>query len=98
MFRVWGWRECAMRGLRFDGLMAATALAIIFAAVNAAPVTAGLTDEKAIAAAVPMPEPADLPPPSAADVKSPSALTSKDVEARVPLPESANVPPPSMDD
>ena len=87
-----------MRGLRFDSLKAATALAIIFAAINVAPATAGLTDEKAIAAAVPMPEPADLPPPSAADVKSPSALTSKDIETRVPLPESANMPPPSMEE
>src|SRR5262245_28910899 len=98
MCRAWGWRECAMRGLRFDGLKAATALAVIFAGMNCLPATAGLTDDKAISAAIPMPEPADVAPPSAADVSSPSAMTSKDIDLRVPVPESANLPPPSLDD
>ena len=87
-----------MRGLRFDSLKAATALSIIFAAMNCLPATAGLSEDKAIAAAVPMPEPANVPPPSAADVRSPTALTAKDIDARVPMPESANLPPPSMED
>src|SRR5262245_11261680 len=98
MYREWGWRDCAMRGLRSDSLKAATALSIIFAAINCLPATAGLSEDKAISAAIPMPEPADVAPPSAADVTTPAALTTKEIEQRVPLPESANLPPPSIDD
>jgi len=87
-----------MPGVRSDSLKAATALAIIFATVNCLPATAGLSEDKAISAAIPLPEPADVAPPSAADVRTPAALTPEEVEQRVPLPESANLPPPSIED
>src|SRR5262245_40818808 len=98
MYREWGWRDCAMPGLRSDSLKAATALSIIFAAINCLPASAGLSEDKAISAAIPMPEPADVAPPTAADVRTPAPLTSKEIEQRVPLPESANLPPPSIED
>src|SRR5262245_22628304 len=98
MYREWGWRDCVMRGVRSDSLKAATALAIIFATVTCLPATAGLSEHRAISAAIPLPEPADVAPPSAADVRTPAALTPQEVEQRVPLPESANLPPPSIED
>src|SRR5262245_38694 len=98
MYREWGWRDCVMRGVRSESLKAATALAIIFATVNCLPATAGLSEDRAISAAIPLPEPADVAPPSAADVRTPAALTPQEVEQRVPLPESANLPPPSRED
>jgi L,D-transpeptidase YcbB len=99
----WGWRERAMRRLRFDSLLlAASALAIIFTAMNGLPAAAGLVEDKAITAAVPLPEPADVPPPSAADVagvtSSRSPPTPIEIEMRVPLPDSADLPPPSIED
>jgi murein L,D-transpeptidase YcbB/YkuD len=93
-----------MRGLRFDSLLAASALAVIFTAMNGLPAAAGLTEDKAIAAAVPLPEPADVSPPGPADVgavdvrATPARLTPAEIETRVPLPETADLPPPSLED
>lgn len=90
-----------MRGFRFDGLLTASALAIIFAATSGVPAGAGMTDNKSVTAAVPLPEPANVPPPSAADVGAPAAtstVAATDIDSRIPLPESANLPPPSLED
>src|SRR3954453_16643667 len=89
-----------MRRFRFDGLLMASALAIIFTATSGLPAGAGIADNKSVTAAVPLPEPANVPPPTAADVGAPAAtsIATTDIDSRVPLPESANVPPPSLDD
>ena len=55
-----------MRGLRFELLLATTALALVV--VGSGLPSYGADDEAAISAAVPMPEPANLPPPTAADL------------------------------
>jgi L,D-transpeptidase YcbB len=90
-----------MRGQRFERLLAASALAVIFAATSGLAASAGMTDERSIEAAIPVPEPANLPPPTAADMAKPSAASAPaaaEIEARIPLPESANLPPPSLAD
>jgi murein L,D-transpeptidase YcbB/YkuD len=88
-----------MHALQFDRLLTTTALALALAATGV-PAHAGMT-EAGISAAVPMPEPANLPPPTALDVQpkpAQAALTPAEIEARVPMPESANLPPPSIAD
>jgi murein L,D-transpeptidase YcbB/YkuD len=89
-----------MRGLRFE-LLAASALAIVLTASSGLPAAAGITEDKAIEARVPIPQSADIPPPSAADVGAPAAASAPsaiDIERRIPLPEAASVPPPSLED
>jgi murein L,D-transpeptidase YcbB/YkuD len=64
-----------MHGTRFDRLLAGTALALILAGAPLAyaqPANAP-SDDAAISAAVPVPEPADVPPPTAADIGAPAA-------------------------
>src|SRR5262245_40474094 len=89
-----------MRGQRFERLLAASALAVIFAATSGLAASAGMTEGRAIEAAIPLPEPANLPPPSVADVtNSPAAsVPAAEIESRIPLPESPNLPPPSLAD
>src|SRR5215211_6374035 len=90
-----------MRGQRFERLLAASALAVIFAATSGLAASAGMTEERSIEAAIPVPEPANLPPPTAADVaqsRAASVPAEADIDARIPLPESANLPPPSLAD
>jgi murein L,D-transpeptidase YcbB/YkuD len=62
-----------MRGLRYDRILTGTALALVFAmptGAYAAPVTSA-----AIEAAVPMPDPAALPPPTSADIITQPVIT-----------------------
>src|SRR5689334_1405427 len=96
------WRDCGMRALRLEGLLTASALAIVFIATSGLPAGAGVSEDRAITAAIPVPEPANLPPPSAADIGAPQIAAATpaaaDIDARVPMPESANVPPPSLKD
>jgi len=90
-----------MRGQRFERLLAASALAVMFAATSGLAASAGMTEERAIEAAIPVPEPANLPPPTVADVaqsRAASVPAEADIDARIPLPESANLPPPSLAD
>jgi murein L,D-transpeptidase YcbB/YkuD len=100
-----------MRGRRFDRLfdrfLATSAIALALAAAGGLPATAAMGDRDSISAAVPLPEAANVPPPTAADVGAlPAAgvapgaapLTEQEIEARVPLPEAADVPPPSLAD
>src|SRR5256885_5251977 len=89
-----------MRGLRFDGVLATSALAVVLALTSGFPASADMGEEEAIEAAVPIPEPANVPPPTAAEVRaSPAAaLNPAQIDARVPLPEAADVAPPSLAD
>ena len=75
-----------LRGTRFELLLAGTALAVILAA-SGAPVYAGTVEEVAIEAAVPVPEPANLPPPSMADIAPvPAQATPAASVAAKPVP------------
>ena len=65
-----------------------TALAALMTVAGGA-LAAPAMDESAIEAAVPMPEPANVPPPSIDDITPANAI---------PTPEPANVPPPSLKD
>ncbi len=56
-----------MRGIRFELWLATTAIALVAAGLNLPVQSAPLTEDE-ISAAVPMPEPANLPPPTAADI------------------------------
>src|SRR5258707_13117177 len=58
-----------MRGTRFELWLATTAVALIAGGSSLSVQSAPLTEAE-ISAAVPMPEPANLPPPSAADIAS----------------------------
>jgi murein L,D-transpeptidase YcbB/YkuD len=90
-----------MRGLRFDRVLATSAIALVLALSSGFPASADMGEEEAIEAAVPIPEPANVPPPTAAEVSaSPAAaaLTPAQIDARVPLPEAAVVAPPSLAD
>jgi murein L,D-transpeptidase YcbB/YkuD len=64
-----------MRGTRFEFWFATTAIVLI-AAGSSLPVQSAPLTEAEISAAVPMPEPANLPPPTAADIARPRAAVS----------------------
>jgi len=56
-----------MRGIRFELWLATTAIAFVAAGLSLPVQSAPLTEDE-ISAAVPMPEPANLPPPTASDI------------------------------
>ncbi len=58
-----------MPGIRVDRLLASTAVLLLLAAAPGGAIAAPMTDQE-INAAVPMPEPANVPPPSTADIPS----------------------------
>ncbi len=64
-------------GLRFDRMLASTALLLVLTAATA---QAG-DPQDAIEAAVPIPEPANVPPPTAADIGSVPTATAPDASA-----------------
>jgi len=64
-----------MCGTRFEFWFATTAIVLI-AAGSSLPVQSAPLTEAEISAAVPMPEPANLPPPTAADIARPRAAVS----------------------
>jgi L,D-transpeptidase YcbB len=73
-----------MQGTRFDRLLAGTALALILAAAalpaQAQTAAAQPADDAEITARVPLPEPANVPPPTAADVAAPATAASTQAE------------------
>jgi murein L,D-transpeptidase YcbB/YkuD len=102
-----------MSGRSLDRLLTGSALALMLMLAGPA-LGAPDANSAAIEALVPVPEPADVPPPSLVDVGGPAtaAVTPKASEAApaiaipaakpandgVPLPEPANVPPPDLKD
>ncbi len=64
-----------MPGIRVDRLLASTAVLLLLAGAPAGSIAAPMTDQD-ISAAVPMPEPANLPPPTTADFADPAATQS----------------------
>src|SRR6266566_5538471 len=70
-----------MRSLRFDCILATTALALV-TGVGAA--TAQGLDARAVEALIPVAEPAEVPPPSVADLGEPAQAPGKPSEAPMP--------------
>jgi murein L,D-transpeptidase YcbB/YkuD len=84
-----------MQGRRFDRLLTGTAIALALGLATAAhPALA--QDEKSIEALVPMPEPANVPPPTAADVGGPTTGTTG--STAINLPDPPDLPPPTFTD
>jgi murein L,D-transpeptidase YcbB/YkuD len=83
-----------MHGRRFDRILTGTAIALVLGLAQAAPALA--QSQSAIEALVPMPEPANLPPPSAADVAGSSSETTG--STAVNLPDPPDLPPPTFKD
>src|SRR3954454_5165124 len=83
-----------MQGRRFDRILTGTAIALVLGMAQAGP---GLAQsQSAIEALVPMPEPANVPPPTAADVGGP--VTDSTGSTAINLPDPPDLPPPSFRD
>ena len=86
-----------MQGRRFDRILTGTAIALVLSITSAAPGWAqAASDQQAIEAAVPMPEPANVPPPTAADIGG--AVTETTGSTAVNLPDPPDLPPPTFKD
>jgi murein L,D-transpeptidase YcbB/YkuD len=87
-----------MHGRRLEQILSGTALALVLGLGLTAPAAAQGTaaaDQSAIEAQVPMPDSANLPPPSAADV-APAAETTG--STAIVLPDPPDLPPPTFKD
>ncbi len=80
----------------FDRILTGTAVALILGLSAATPVLA--QSQPAIEALVPMPEPANVPPPSAADVADKGETTGSTPSAAINLPDPPDFPPPTFKD
>jgi L,D-transpeptidase YcbB len=78
-----------MNGLRFDRIRTGTAIALILSLACVAPAFAADPD---IDALVPIPEAADVPPPSIADVGGPSAASAPPSTSTVAVPTATMAP------
>src|SRR5438477_11786325 len=87
-------RASSMQGRRFGRILAGTGIALVLGLAQAGPALA--QSQSSIEALVPMPEPANLPPPSAADVGGPTTETTG--STAVNLPDPPDLPPPSFKD
>jgi L,D-transpeptidase YcbB len=77
-----------MRGIRFELWLATTAIALVAAGLSLPVQSAPLTEDE-ISAAVPMPEPANLPPPTVSDI---APRPSTDQPAATPAQAAAPAP------
>src|SRR3954447_26006072 len=85
-------RDSSMQGRCFDRILTGTAIALVLGLTQAGP---GLAQsQSSIEALVPMPESADVPPPSAADVGGP--ITDSTGPTAINLPDPPDLPPPSF--
>ena len=87
-----------MHGRRLEQIVSGTALALVLGLGLTAPAAAQGTaaaDQSAIEAQVPMPESANLPPPSAADVAPAPETTGS---TAIVLPDPPDLPPPTFKD
>src|SRR5256714_2140334 len=86
-------RDSSMQGRRFDRILPGTAIALVLGLAQAG---TGLAQSQAsIEALVPMPESANLPPPSIADLDPATETTGS---TAINLPEPPDLPPPSFKD
>lgn len=81
-----------MRGLKIDRILAGTALALVLTVAGQAWAN---MDEAKIEAAVPVPEAADVPPPSAADVVAATPAVTPTKPAEIPAPATTASTPPA---
>jgi murein L,D-transpeptidase YcbB/YkuD len=84
-----------MQGRRFDRILTGTAIALVLG-VATATIPALAQSQSAIEALVPMPEPANMPPPTAADVGGP--ITETTGSTAIVLPDPPDLPPPTFND
>src|SRR3954463_3563430 len=90
-------RDFRMPIRRFDRILTGTAIALVLGlAATASPALA--QDQKAIEALVPMPEPANMPPPSIADIGGAAETTGSTTSTAVALPDPPELPPPTFKD
>jgi len=86
-----------MHGRAFDRFLTGTAIAL---ALSLAPMPTAMAqsqpNQQAIEAAVPLPEPANVPPPTAADVATPDAEATG--STAINLPDPPDLPPPTFKD
>ena len=83
-----------MHGRRFDRILTGTAIALVLGLGSLNPAVAQTSqDQAAIEAKVPLPEAANMPPPSAADVTAPETTGTTNA---VNLPEPPDLPPPGV--
>jgi murein L,D-transpeptidase YcbB/YkuD len=83
-----------MHGRTFDRILTGTAIALVLG-LGAATPAAAQANQSAIEARVPMPEPANVPPPTAADVAPAGDTTGS---TAVNLPDPPDLPPPTFKD
>ena len=86
-----------MHGRLFDRILTGTAIALVLSLGSATAALAQTTQDAAIEAAVPLPEPANLPPPTAADIGMPSTETTGSTTANLPDPPDLPPPPTAKD-
>src|SRR5262245_49763881 len=86
-----------MPSRRIDRILTGTALALVLG-IAAAASPALAQDQKSIEALVPLPEPANLPPPSAADVGGAVETTGSTSATAIVLPDPPDLPPPTFKD
>src|SRR5690242_4519936 len=82
-----------MPSRRFDRILTGTALALVLGLAAANPAVA--QDQKSIEALVPMPEPANVPPPTIADIGGTAETTGS---TAILLPDPPDLPPPTFKD
>jgi len=84
-----------MRGIRFELWLATTAIALVAAGLSVPIQSAPLTEDE-ISAAVPMPEPANLPPPTVSDIAprpSTDQPAARPAQAAAPTPTRDSTQP-----
>src|SRR5436305_13285867 len=90
-------RDFRMPSRRFDRMLTGTAIALVLGlAATTSPALA--QDQKAIEALVPMPEPANMPPPGIADIGGAAETTGSTTSTTVALPDPPELPPPTFKD
>jgi murein L,D-transpeptidase YcbB/YkuD len=85
-----------MPSRRLDRILTGTALALILGLGAANPAVA--QDQKSIEELVPMPEPANVPPPTIADIGGAAETTSSTNSTAIALPDPPDLPPPTFKD
>src|SRR3954452_6030437 len=92
-----GLRDFRMPSRRFDRILTGTAIALVLG-LGATANVALAQDQKAIEALVPMPDPANMPPPSIADIGGAAETTGSTPSTAVALPDPPELPPPTFKD
>ena len=88
-----------MQSRRFDHILTGTAIALVLGLSFATqPASAQGLSNAAIEAKIPLPEPANVPPPTAADIGTAAAPAEETTGGGVTLPDPPELPPPTFKD